>query len=96
MHAPGLLGLSHLYFFDAVSPVVEADTIDFKKAFRASRYDKGGDDYLNCPLDEGEHRVFFEALRSAESASVHDFEKELFFEGCLPIEVIAWRGERRV
>jgi methylenetetrahydrofolate--tRNA-(uracil-5-)-methyltransferase len=87
------VGRSHLYFFDAVSPVVEADSIDLGKAFRASRYDKGGDDYLNCPLDEAEYRAFHRALTGAESASLHDFEKELFFEGCLPVEVIASRGE---
>jgi methylenetetrahydrofolate--tRNA-(uracil-5-)-methyltransferase len=87
------VGTTHLHFFDAVSPVVEADSIDLTKAFRASRYGKGGDDYLNCPLDEAEYRAFHEALTSAECASLHDFEKELFFEGCLPVEVIASRGE---
>lgn len=87
------VGQPHLYFFDAVSPVVEAETIDRSKTFRASRYEKGGDDYVNCPLDEGEYKAFHAALTSAESASVHAFEKELFFEGCLPIEVIASRGE---
>ena len=87
------VGQTHLHFFDAVSPVVEADSIDLGKAFRASRYGKGGDDYLNCPLDEAEYRTFLEALTRAECASVHDFEKELFFEGCLPVEVIASRGE---
>jgi methylenetetrahydrofolate--tRNA-(uracil-5-)-methyltransferase len=87
------VGQAHLHFFDAVSPVVEADSIDLAKAFRASRYGKGGDDYLNCPLDESEYRVFLQALTHAECASVHDFEKELFFEGCLPVEVIASRGE---
>jgi methylenetetrahydrofolate--tRNA-(uracil-5-)-methyltransferase len=86
------VGRSHLHFFDAVSPVVEADSIDFNRAFRASRYDKGGDDYLNCPLDETEYLAFHAALTGAESASLHDFEKELFFEGCLPVEVIASRG----
>ncbi len=86
------VGRAHLHFFDAVSPVVEADSIDFEKTFRASRYGKGGDDYLNCPLDREQYRTFFEALTSAECASVHDFEKELFFEGCLPVEVIASRG----
>jgi methylenetetrahydrofolate--tRNA-(uracil-5-)-methyltransferase len=86
------VGSSQLYFYDAVSPVVEAETIDFSRTFRASRYDKGGDDYLNCPLDEGEYRTFYEALTGAESASVHQFDKELFFEGCLPVEVIAARG----
>jgi methylenetetrahydrofolate--tRNA-(uracil-5-)-methyltransferase len=87
------VGRTHLHFFDAVSPVVEAESIDFTKAFRASRYGKGGDDYLNCPLDEAEYRAFLGALTTAECASVHEFEKELFFEGCLPVEVIASRGE---
>jgi methylenetetrahydrofolate--tRNA-(uracil-5-)-methyltransferase len=86
------VGEAHLHFFDAVSPVVEADSIDLAKSFRASRYGKGGDDYLNCPLDEAEYRAFHEALTTAECASLHDFEKELFFEGCLPVEVIASRG----
>ena len=87
------VGRGHLHFFDAVSPVVEADSIDFARAFRASRYGKGGDDYLNCPLGEAEYDAFYAALTSAECASVHDFEKELFFEGCLPVEVIASRGK---
>ncbi len=86
------VGEQQLHFFDAVSPVVEADSIDFARVFRASRYGKGGDDYVNCPLDEAEYRTFYEALRAAECATLHDFEKELFFEGCLPIEVIASRG----
>lgn len=87
------VGRTHLHFFDAVSPVVEADSIDLSKAFRASRYGKGGDDYLNCPLDETEYAAFLGALTTAECATLHDFEKELFFEGCLPVEVIASRGE---
>jgi methylenetetrahydrofolate--tRNA-(uracil-5-)-methyltransferase len=87
------VGRTHLYFYDAVSPVVEAETIDMARAFKASRYDKGGDDYVNCPLDEAEYRAFYAALTGAECAVVHDFEKERFFEGCLPIEVIASRGE---
>ena len=87
------VGTTHLHFFDAVSPVLEAESIDLAKAFRASRYGKGGDDYLNCPLDELEYRAFHQALTTAECASVHDFERELFFEGCLPVEVIASRGE---
>ncbi len=86
------VGRSHLFFFDAVSPVVEADTIDHETVFRASRYGKGGNDYLNCPLGEAEYRLFFEALTSAECTSGHDFEKGSFFEGCLPVEVIAARG----
>jgi methylenetetrahydrofolate--tRNA-(uracil-5-)-methyltransferase len=86
------VGRDHLYFFDAVSPVVEADTIDRDIAFPASRYGKGGDDYLNCPLREEEYRPFYEALVSAECSSGHHFERELFFEGCLPVEVLASRG----
>jgi methylenetetrahydrofolate--tRNA-(uracil-5-)-methyltransferase len=86
------VGQEHLYFFDAVSPVVEADSIDLSRAFRASRYGKGGDDYLNCPLDEAGYASFHEALVSAEGAALHDFERERFFEGCLPVEVIARRG----
>jgi methylenetetrahydrofolate--tRNA-(uracil-5-)-methyltransferase len=86
------VGHSHLFFFDAVSPVVEADSIDHGRVFRASRYGKGGNDYLNCPMTEDEYRAFYEALVSAECTSGHDFEKGLFFEGCLPVEVIAGRG----
>jgi methylenetetrahydrofolate--tRNA-(uracil-5-)-methyltransferase len=86
------VGEEHLYFYDAVSPVVDADSIDGERSFKASRYGKGGDDYLNCPLVEDEYRAFHGALVGAESASLHDLDKELFFEGCLPIEVIARRG----
>jgi methylenetetrahydrofolate--tRNA-(uracil-5-)-methyltransferase len=87
------VGQNHLYFFDAVSPVVEADTIDLTRAFRASRYGRGGDDYVNCAMNEQEYGAFYDALTSAETASVHAFEQEKFFEGCLPIEVIASRGK---
>ena len=86
------VGEDHLYFYDAVSPVVEADSIDFARAFRASRYGRGGDDYVNCPLTEEEYRAFHQAVTTAERATVHDFEHEKFFEGCLPLEVIASRG----
>jgi methylenetetrahydrofolate--tRNA-(uracil-5-)-methyltransferase len=86
------VGQEHLYFYDAVSPVVEAESIDFQKVFRASRYGKGGDDYLNCPMTEAEYAAFHAALVGAESATLHAFEHELFFEGCLPVEVIAGRG----
>jgi len=88
------VGEQALHFFDAVSPVVEAESIDFDKAFRAARWGKGGDDYVNCPMDEQSFQAFYEALTTAESAEIKDFEKELFFEGCLPIEVIASRGAR--
>jgi methylenetetrahydrofolate--tRNA-(uracil-5-)-methyltransferase len=86
------VGRSHLYFYDAVSPVLDAESIDFDKTFRQSRYGKGGDDYVNCPMDEAEYKAFYEALTTAECATVKDFEKEFFFEGCLPVEVIASRG----
>jgi methylenetetrahydrofolate--tRNA-(uracil-5-)-methyltransferase len=86
------VGGSHLYFYDAVSPVLEADTVDFAKAFKASRYGRGGDDYVNCPLTEEEYRAFYAALTTAECAALHAFEHEFFFEGCLPAEVIASRG----
>ena len=108
-----LVGSSHLYFYDAISPIVLADTIDHAKVFRASRWnrnlrtsgrqapapegaacgiDDGEGDYLNCPLTRDEYNAFYDALVSAESATVHDFDKEKFFEGCLPIEVMAYRG----
>jgi len=86
------VGREHLYFYDAVSPVIDAESIDFDRVFRASRYGKGGDDYLNCPLDEEQYRAFYGALTTAESATLHAFEHEFFFEGCLPVEVIASRG----
>jgi methylenetetrahydrofolate--tRNA-(uracil-5-)-methyltransferase len=87
-----LLGREHLYFYDAVSPIVEAESIDLERVFRASRYGRGGDDYLNLSLSAEEYRRFREALVTAERAKPHEFEEGRFFEGCLPIEVIASRG----
>jgi methylenetetrahydrofolate--tRNA-(uracil-5-)-methyltransferase len=121
-----MVGSDHLYFYDAVSPIVLAESLDMTKVFRASRWgrslrgagsdpgdaptqgldtdrhrgltppacgvDDGEGDYLNCPLNEDEYNRFYDALVSAESATVHDFDKEIFFEGCLPIEVMAHRG----
>jgi methylenetetrahydrofolate--tRNA-(uracil-5-)-methyltransferase len=119
------LGSDHLYFYDAISPIVLAETIDMTKVFRASRWDRslrtsgatsateattatgatgatgaaacgvddGQGDYLNCPLTREEYEAFYEAVITAESATVHDFDKEKFFEGCLPIEVMAHRGK---
>ena len=118
-----LVGAEHLYFYDAISPIVLAETIDMTKVFRASRWgrslrggaaaavdlrrggssdlpgtavacgvDDGEGDYLNCPMTEDEYGRFYDALVAAESATVHDFDKEKFFEGCLPIEVMAHRG----
>jgi len=85
-------GSDYLYFYDAVSPVVEVDSIDFEKAFRASRYGKGGDDYINCPLNREEYVRFHDALRSAASVDLNAIDNALYFEGCLPIEVMASRG----
>jgi methylenetetrahydrofolate--tRNA-(uracil-5-)-methyltransferase len=85
-------GAEHLYFYDAISPIVDASTIDETKLFAASRYGKGGDDYLNAPMTQLEYRRFYEALTQAESVPLHDFEKNLYFEGCLPIEELARRG----
>jgi len=120
-----LVGADHLYFYDAVSPIVLAESIDMTKVFRASRWDRGArphtvaspvpgietepsvdrapvgpacgvddgqGDYLNCPMTEREYDAFYAALTTAESATIRDFEKEIFFEGCLPIEVMAHRG----
>ncbi len=104
-----LVGAEHLYFYDAISPIVSAASIDRDKVYRASRWGRSlgpqeepdGDtcradadegDYLNCPLSEEEYAAFYEALVGAESATVHDFDREKFFEGCLPIEVLAHRG----
>lgn len=86
------VGQGHLYFYDAVSPVVEADSIAFDRTFRASRYGRGGDDYVNCPLSDDEYRAFHHALTTAECSTLHAFEHEFFFEGCLPVEVMASRG----
>ena len=118
-----VVGSDHLYFYDAISPIVLAETIDRSKVFRASRWDRslrgarvlgatvpgatvpgatvpgaacgvddGEGDYLNCPMSRDEYERFYDALVAAESATVHDFDKERFFEGCLPIEVMAHRG----
>ena len=113
-----MVGAEHLYFYDAISPIVLAESIDRTKVFRASRWgrslrsdgaggtraaepaeigvacgvDDGEGDYLNCPMTREEYERFYAALTSVESATVHDFDKEKFFEGCLPIEVMAHRG----
>ncbi|HUX75355.1 MAG TPA: methylenetetrahydrofolate--tRNA-(uracil(54)-C(5))-methyltransferase (FADH(2)-oxidizing) TrmFO, partial [Anaerolineae bacterium] len=89
-----LTGQEHLYFYDALAPIVSADSIDMSVAFRASRYGKGDADYINCPMTEEEYVRFVEALVGAERIPLRDFEREdaRFFEGCLPVEVLAARG----
>jgi methylenetetrahydrofolate--tRNA-(uracil-5-)-methyltransferase len=87
-----LSGASHLYFYDSISPIVEADSIDMSKVYLAARYDKGTADYINCPMSRDDYDRFYEALTTAESVEAHDWEKLNYFEGCLPIEEIARRG----
>jgi len=89
-----LIGEEYLYFYDAIAPIVTYESIDMTKAFRASRYGRGGEDYINCPMTQEEYYRFVDALLQAETIELRDFEKEdpKFFEACLPIEVIARRG----
>ena len=87
-----LAGTDGLYFYDAISPVVDAETINYEVAFRAARYGKGGDDYVNCPMTKEEYDRFYDALITAEAVPVHGDEAEKYFEGCLPIEELARRG----
>lgn len=85
-------GTHHLFFYDAISPIITADSINFQKAFKSSRYGKGGEDYVNCPMEEGEYYQFVETLNEAERVPVQQFEKRYLFEGCLPVEEMAVRG----
>jgi methylenetetrahydrofolate--tRNA-(uracil-5-)-methyltransferase len=86
-------GRDHLFFYDAISPIVESDSIDRSVAFAASRYGKGdGADYLNCPMSRDDYARFHEELVSAARADLHDFDRDHFFEGCLPVEELALRG----
>jgi methylenetetrahydrofolate--tRNA-(uracil-5-)-methyltransferase len=87
-----LTGSAGLYFYDAISPIVAADSVNTEVAFRAARYGKGGDDYLNCPLDEEEYSRFYDALVSAQSVPLQRFEETRWFEACLPVEELARRG----
>lgn len=87
-----LLGQKYLYFYDAIAPIVTADSIDRSVVFAASRYGKGGEDYLNCPMTRDEYYAFVDALLAAEKVPVRDFERCIYFEGCMPIEEMARRG----
>ena len=82
-----------LFFYDAISPIVTRESVDFEKAFMASRYGKGGEDYVNCPMSEIEYYRFVEALNRGERAVLRDFERRYLFEGCLPVEELAERGK---
>ncbi len=87
-----LTGSDQMYFYDAIAPIVSADSIDTSIAFRAARYDKGGDDYLNCPFDEEQYARFYSELVEAKSVPLQRFEETRWFESCLPIEELARRG----
>lgn len=89
-----LMGEEYFYFYDAAAPIIEKDSIDMNKVYLASRYDKGEAAYLNCPMTEEEFNVFYEALITAEVAQLKEFEKEIYFEGCMPIEVMMKRGKQ--
>lgn len=87
-----LTGQEYLYFYDAAAPIVTGESLDMSKIFRASRYGKGDEDYLNCPLNKAEYEHFWRELTQAETAPVKNFEKAVFFEGCMPVEEMAARG----
>ncbi|HFK1720407.1 FADH(2)-oxidizing methylenetetrahydrofolate--tRNA-(uracil(54)-C(5))-methyltransferase TrmFO [Bacillus thuringiensis] len=89
-----LTGEDYFYFYDAAAPIVEKDSIDMNKVYLKSRYDKGEAAYLNCPMTEEEFDRFYEALIAAETVPLKEFEKEIFFEGCMPVEVMAIRGRQ--
>lgn len=88
-----IFGGEPLHFYDAAAPIVSFDSIDMEQAYFASRYDKGTPDYINCPMNREEYQAFVQALRTAEEAPVHGFEDKAVFEGCMPVEVMARRGE---
>ncbi len=89
-----LTGEEYLYFYDAAAPILEKDSIDMDKVYLKSRYDKGDAAYLNCPMTEDEFNTFYDALIEAEVVPLKEFEKEVYFEGCLPVEVMAERGRK--
>lgn len=89
-----LTGDEHLYFYDAIAPIIEADSIDADIAWRASRYDRGGDDYINCPMSKEDYDAFVNALLEADKVPGRDFEPLTHFEGCMPIEEMASRGHQ--
>ena len=87
------LGNNYMYFYDAAAPIVTYESIDKSKVYRKARYDKGTADYINCPMDKEQYKAFYEALISAETAELKEFENDKVFEGCMPVEVMAKRGE---
>ncbi|WP_062197844.1 FADH(2)-oxidizing methylenetetrahydrofolate--tRNA-(uracil(54)-C(5))-methyltransferase TrmFO [Massilibacterium senegalense] len=89
-----ITGEEYLYFYDAAAPIIEKDSINMDKVYLKSRYDKGEAAYLNCPMTKEEFEAFYEALITAECAPLKEFEKEFYFEGCMPFEVMATRGQK--
>jgi len=87
-----LTGSKYLYFYDAAAPILVGESLDMNKVYRASRYGKGDDDYINCPMNKEEYTVFWNELTNAKTVAVKDFEKPIFFEGCMPVEEMASRG----
>lgn len=87
------IGDEHLYFYDAIAPIIDADSINYSKVFISSRYGKGGDDYVNCPMTREEYSRFYEALTEADKVAAKEFEDIRVFEGCMPVEVMAERGK---
>ncbi len=92
-HIKELVNEKHLYFYDAISPIVDGESIDYKKVFFGSRYNKGGADYINCPMSKEEYYCFWENLLKGRRVPLRDFENITYFEGCMPIEVMAERGK---
>ena len=92
-HIEKIIGDDYLHFFDAAAPIVAYDSINMDKAFKAARYGKGTDDYINCPMNREEYEIFYNAIINAELAEVKNFEKNMVFEGCMPIESMAQRGK---
>ncbi|ACL76401.1 methylenetetrahydrofolate--tRNA-(uracil(54)-C(5))-methyltransferase (FADH(2)-oxidizing) TrmFO [Ruminiclostridium cellulolyticum] len=88
-----ITGKDYLHFFDAAAPIVTYESINMDKAFKAARYGKGSEDYINCPMTKEEYEIFYDALVNAEAAEIKDFEKNMVFEGCMPIESMALRGK---
>jgi methylenetetrahydrofolate--tRNA-(uracil-5-)-methyltransferase len=87
-----LIGPRSLYFYDAIAPIVTAESVDLTVAFKASRYGKGGDDYINCPMNEAQYDTFVNALIAADKVELHPFERPVYFESCMPVEEMARRG----
>jgi methylenetetrahydrofolate--tRNA-(uracil-5-)-methyltransferase len=88
-----IIGDNNLYFYDAIAPIIDSESIDYSKVFFSSRYGKGGDDYINCPMTKEEYNNFYDALIEADTTNVRDFEDIKVFEGCMPIEIMARRGK---